>query len=92
MARESLSSEARLCCNLSEQKEEFNCRSSISGYEKFRNRVNQRLSTAKSKESVAIAYYQFARSGAKNCGINSGPWKLSKLDQNYERGKGYLNV
>lgn len=28
-------------------------------------------------------YYQFARSGAKNCGINSGPWKLSKLDQNY---------
>jgi hypothetical protein len=45
MARESLSSEARLCCNLSEQKEEFNCRSSISGYEKFRNRVHQRLDT-----------------------------------------------
>jgi hypothetical protein len=82
MARESLSSEARLCCNLSEQKEEFNWnRCSISGYEKFRNRVNQRLSTAKSKESVAIAYYQFARSGAKNCGINSGPWKLSKLSK-----------
>ncbi len=60
------------------------------------NRVNQRLSTAKSKESVAIAYYQFATPGAKNCGINSESMETlktrPKLHQNVMKNRALYNA
>ncbi len=52
-----MSSEARLCCNLSEQKEGLNCRSSISGYIfKYNYEIHKLIIVKTAKKSLMSDY------------------------------------